>query len=238
MEGAPIIRREVHFPGADNIHRDQFTYCRRQRCYIKLQRCLRCVHCDGLAYGAGSEVLCTYERAKRCYRDPWAMISEARIAEVMTRDVICVAQDLSLSEAVRLLVERGISGTPVVDDQSSPIGVVSKTDLVRELFDGRRERPTAGGPPAGEGPAWHSQDTGATVQQIMAPVVFSLGGGDTLPEAASLMVGEAIHRVLVVDPQVGIVGILSSLDVLSWISAACSWQPSRRGFLLPATRTG
>ena len=39
-----------------------------------------------------------------------------KVSDVMTRDVITVPRSASLKEAASVLVQRGISGVPVVDD--------------------------------------------------------------------------------------------------------------------------
>lgn len=70
------------------------------------------------------------------------------LSEVMTRDVLCVLPDLDLGELTALLLELNIGGAPVVDDAGFPIGVVSRSDLVRSLDTGR----TVGGSPP-RGPA-------------------------------------------------------------------------------------
>src|SRR4029079_18434500 len=54
------------------------------------------------------------------------------VSAIMTTDVICVQPDVSIESVTRLLLERGISGVPVVDADGVPVGLVSKTDLLRE----------------------------------------------------------------------------------------------------------
>src|SRR4051812_44614211 len=56
------------------------------------------------------------------------------IAEIMTRTAICVKPDFGVEALTALLLGRGISGAPVIDDTGRPIGMVSKSDVVRERF--------------------------------------------------------------------------------------------------------
>ena len=56
---------------------------------------------------------------------------EATVRDVMTRNPICVTEDEPVSKLVELLLEQGITSTPVIDEGGRPIGVVSKSDLVR-----------------------------------------------------------------------------------------------------------
>lgn len=52
-----------------------------------------------------------------------------QVKDVMTSEVITVAPSATLKDASRLLVERGISGVPVVDD-GRVVGVLSETDFL------------------------------------------------------------------------------------------------------------
>jgi CBS domain-containing protein len=50
--------------------------------------------------------------------------------ELMTRDVITVKPDLTVKELARILVKNQISGTPVVDDEGTLVGIVTEKDLI------------------------------------------------------------------------------------------------------------
>ncbi len=52
-----------------------------------------------------------------------------KVSDVMTRDVITVPRSATLKEAASVLVQRGISGLPVVDD-GKVVGVFSERDLL------------------------------------------------------------------------------------------------------------
>lgn len=116
-----------------------------------------------------------------------------RLRDVMTPVVTCVTPDLSLDSLTELLLERGISGVPVVDEEGRPIGVVSKTDLVGRVATDR------------------------TVLDVMMPVAFSLHDTDTLERAAQLMAAEHVHRIPLVDDQGRVSGILTSFDLARWV---------------------
>src|SRR5262245_63361934 len=65
-------------------------------------------------------------------------------AELMTAPVMTMAEEMSLSEAARLLCGAHISGAPVVDAEGRCVGVLSSGDFVTSQ---RRHRQRAG-PPA------------------------------------------------------------------------------------------
>jgi CBS domain-containing protein len=50
--------------------------------------------------------------------------------DVMTRDVVSVKSDTPMRKIAALLVEKRISGVPVIDGSSAPIGMVSEGDLI------------------------------------------------------------------------------------------------------------
>ena len=126
----------------------------------------------------------------RCFVDRLQEV--VTIGEVMTRDVVCVTPELGLEALRALFLDRRISGAPVLDANGFPIGVVSKSDLVRE-------------PPR------------ATVRDVMTLVAFTLEETRPLGDAIKLMAVEGVHRVVIVDQSGRVVGMLSSLDVVRWL---------------------
>jgi predicted transcriptional regulator len=59
-------------------------------------------------------------------------------ANVMSRDVMLIPQDMEMHEAARLLRQAQVSGAPVVDSQGRCVGVLSTADLVRQLQEGEK----------------------------------------------------------------------------------------------------
>ena len=51
--------------------------------------------------------------------------------DIMTREVLTVTPDTSVEDLASLLVQHGISGVPVVDDQGGLYGIVTENDLIR-----------------------------------------------------------------------------------------------------------
>lgn len=63
-------------------------------------------------------------------------LSEIPASEVMTKHVISVAPDASVLDAVQVMVDRRIHRLVVTepeDDKLMPVGVLSTTDIVREM---------------------------------------------------------------------------------------------------------
>jgi len=58
---------------------------------------------------------------------------DAPIAEVMTKNPLCVPSGSMMTEAVALMADRKISELPVVDAQRRPIGLIDVTDVIALL---------------------------------------------------------------------------------------------------------
>jgi CBS domain-containing protein len=72
----------------------------------------------------------------RVYEQYWKHWRGLTAGHIMTKDVVTVAADESLERAGRLLMERHIHRLVVVEERDGaprPIGVLSITDIVRDL---------------------------------------------------------------------------------------------------------
>jgi CBS domain-containing protein len=151
-----------------------------------------------------------------------------KASDIMTRDVVCLNEDLDLRECERILLDRGISGAPVVDIEGRLRGVLSKTDLITHHY--------ADGEDISDGGAYRLEGVrGAHVVQvspmvardIMTPVPCVATEWATLGELASLMVRREVHRVVICQERKPI-GIVSSMDILRAIAdepQAEGWDP-------------
>jgi CBS domain-containing protein len=149
------------------------------------------------------------------------------ISAIMTPDVLCVRSDVSVDALVPLLLDNHISGVPVVDATGAPIGIVSKTDLVRERYENGDVLELERGEPRMRG--FH--DSGLArkvVADVMMAMALSLPEDATVAQASALMAYEGVHRIPVVCGEGKVVGMLSAIDVLRWLAHA-------EGYLL-ATR--
>jgi CBS domain-containing protein len=134
------------------------------------------------------------------------------VASVMTHEVISIGPRTPFKEIVEILVGRGISAVPVVDD-GVPIGVVSEADLVsKEEFDGgtdpmplfsraRRQR-------------WH-QAAGLSAADVMHKDVVTVQDTEKIPAAARKLVVAGVRRLFVVNDTGHLVGVLSRRDLLT-----------------------
>jgi CBS domain-containing protein len=135
---------------------------------------------------------------------PW------RVQNVMTVDVITASGDAPIADLVTLLTERQISAVPIVDDFGVVLGVVSWSDLhplieiSAPAHPPRWWRPWA--PPRLSWPE-------GTAAGVMTGPPLTVGADATLPAAARLMHRHAVGRLLVVDADHRLRGILSRSDL-------------------------
>ncbi len=64
------------------------------------------------------------------------MIAVLKASDVMTRDVIAISQDSTLAEAIQWLIDKKISGMPVIDKQGKLVGIISEKDILNFAFSG------------------------------------------------------------------------------------------------------
>lgn len=142
------------------------------------------------------------------------------VADAMSRDPIVVRPETPLNEAIQILAERHISGLPVVDEAGELVGVISETDLMWQE--------TGVTPPAYimfldsviylKNPATYERDLhkalGQTVGEVMSRDPVSISPDKPLKDAAGLMHDRSVRRLLVLDAQSHVVGILTRGDII------------------------
>jgi CBS domain-containing protein len=152
-------------------------------------------------------------------------------ADLMNPDVLTVPDDMPVRELARFLVDNDITGAPVEDDAGHLVGVVSVFDIARLVgedgddFELEDPEDTAAGNGAtdpdglddeldgGEADDEDGVDDDLLVEDIMTPAVWTVSEDATVPEVASLMLKEHLHRLVVVR-QDEPVGIISTSDLL------------------------
>lgn len=169
------------------------------------------------------------EQAMRLAADEHGMqllCTHTPISVVMARDVVCVEPKLSVEALTALFLERGLSRAPVVDAGGKPIGMVSKTDLLREVQDRGdvEERISVRGREwwnYGADLAAGFQVTSvarATVDEIMKPLGVTLPETASLAEAIELIAMMGVHHIPVVCSNGKVVGMFCAVDAVCWLA--------------------
>lgn len=76
------------------------------------------------------------ERFERIEAPEWDLLSEYTVGEVMTRTIAALPPETPIATAARFLIARNIHRVLVVDGEGL-LGVLTVTDLVRAIADGR-----------------------------------------------------------------------------------------------------
>ena len=137
-----------------------------------------------------------------------------KVEDLMTREVVSTTPATSLKDVARTLMEHGISGLPVCDDDGVVVGVVSEADiLVKER--GRPEDPGLLGWILGEPSAVELTKLRArTAGEAMSAPPIVVAGYVQAAAAARILVTEGIKRLPVVDQHGALVGIVTRADLV------------------------
>jgi CBS-domain-containing membrane protein len=118
-----------------------------------------------------------------------------RVKDIMTKNVYTLEADASALEAAWGFTRRHIGGAPARDAEGNLVGVLSNADLVNP-----------------EPSQWIRGE--ATVADLMNPDVISLYAEDPAIAAVNEMVKRDIHRIVVLDQDSKLAGIVTPMDVL------------------------
>ena len=64
------------------------------------------------------------------------MLEQVAVKEAMSSEIQTAAPDTPLADAARLMIERKIGCLPVIEN-GKPVGIVTETDFVRLVSEGR-----------------------------------------------------------------------------------------------------
>lgn len=147
------------------------------------------------------------------------------VADVMTTEPITVTPQTPLEDAIKLLVERKISGLPVIDDKGKIVGVISESDLMWQETGVET-------PPYImfldsviylENPARYNKEIhkalGQTVGEVMNDRPIVVKTDLSVREAARIMHEKKIRRLPVVNQESKLVGIITQGDVIRMMVA-------------------
>ncbi|HPG22673.1 MAG TPA: CBS domain-containing protein, partial [Amaricoccus sp.] len=59
------------------------------------------------------------------------MTGHPHVSDIMTRDLVTLSPGTEINHAMQILLDRRISGAPVLDDQGWLVGVLSQKDCLR-----------------------------------------------------------------------------------------------------------
>lgn len=119
-----------------------------------------------------------------------------RARDFMTAHLVTFSPDMDLLDAIHALVEKRISGAPVVDEQGNLIGILTERDCLERVLVA----------------TYHGEAAGP-VKEVMSRDVKSVSADTSLMDIAKTFVGTKYRRYPVMDDN-RLVGILSRRDML------------------------
>ena len=63
------------------------------------------------------------------------LLAKLTVGQVMTYNPYTVTPTTPIQQAARIMLERKVSGLPVVDEEDRPVGIITETDIFRMLID-------------------------------------------------------------------------------------------------------
>jgi CBS-domain-containing membrane protein len=155
-----------------------------------------------------------------------------KATDVMTRNVVSIGPDASIVEAVRLMLQHGFSGLPVIDASGNLQGIVTEGDFLRRAETGT-ERKRSRFVEFLLGPGRLATDyvhtSGRKVSEVMTPDVHTVTEDAPLEQVVHLMERHRIKRVPVVRGST-IVGIVTRANLMRALAnLALAEQPAAAG---------
>lgn len=140
-------------------------------------------------------------------------------ADLMTPNPLSLREEATLREAVAFLVDRRISGAPVIDEAGRPVGVLTQTDILiydREEVNHVNPEIEYGTPlPRDWWDEFQIERVDSTeVRDLMTPAVFSVTLDTPAWSVVEQMRELGVHRLFVVDHNGVLVGVITAMDVL------------------------
>jgi predicted transcriptional regulator len=124
------------------------------------------------------------------------MLSSITVKDYMAGNVVTFKPDTNILDAVRVLVDRRISGAPVIDKRGNIVGMLSEKDCMEVMLR-----------------AAYFEEAGGKVADYMSHGARTVNMEDSLVDVAKMFVKDAFRRYPVVRDNV-LVGQISRGDVL------------------------
>ncbi|WP_369192915.1 CBS domain-containing protein [Streptomyces djakartensis] len=131
------------------------------------------------------------------------------VRDLMSDAVVRVQGGTPFKEIAHLLQEYDITAVPVVDAQNRPVGVVSEADLLFKMWGGQDD--DTGG---SDGLSRAAKARATDAAGLMTAPAMCAKEDWSVVDAARLMAGRHIKRLLVVDDDGRLIGVVSRSDLL------------------------
>ena len=138
-----------------------------------------------------------------------------RAHQIMTRPVITVTPDTTIAEAATTMLQRHVSGLPVVDPTGKLVGIISEGDFLRRGEIGTQRR---------RGRFLKFDENGRKIAEIMTPKPLTVSEDADLQEIVELMEKNHVKRLPVMRGD-QLVGIVSRANLLQAVASLARQIP-------------
>jgi len=135
-------------------------------------------------------------------------------ADLMSQPVDSVETNISLADAVQILINKDISRL-LVTEKGKPVGVISLSDFVASVAGSQKAKRE-------------------TVGDVMSDAILVCRGKTPLTVAARAMTSTGWRSVLVVDAKGRTLGVISGRDLLQFVGRDIDPQKTVRNIMHPA----
>jgi CBS domain-containing membrane protein len=153
---------------------------------------------------------------RHAYQQAMERLSRSVTArDIMTETVVRVDPDADIGAVAEIMAEKGVSGVPVVDDETRVLGIISEKNFLNRLSEGapqnvmgviarclQAQKCLAG------------SLRGQTARDLMSSPPICLNPDTTLEEISRLFSERQINRAPVVNAQNRLLGIVSRGDII------------------------
>jgi CBS domain-containing protein len=150
-----------------------------------------------------------------------------RAHQIMTRSVITVTPETTIVDAANLMLQRHVSGLPVVDTSGKLVGIVSEGDFIRRSEIGTQRKRGRWlkfilGP--GKTAADFVHEYGRRVDEVMTKQPLTITEDTALAEIVDLMEKNNVKRLPVIRGE-KVVGIVSRANLLQAVASLAREVP-------------
>ena len=150
-----------------------------------------------------------------------------RAHQIMTRPVITVTPETSIVEAANIMLQKHVSGLPVIDATGKLVGIVSEGDFIRRSEIGTQRKRGRWlrfilGP--GKSASDFVHEHGRKISEVMTRSPLTIADDTALAEIVELMEKNNVKRLPVIRADM-VVGIVSRANLLQAVASLAREVP-------------
>lgn len=165
------------------------------------------------------EHLKTYETPEELHDEEAYDVDDLQVKDVMVRKVVCILESTTLEQVASICNRRGITGVPVVNQKKGLIGIITMSDITKEIFSQAAVSSFAS---QGGGEILEQQSLALLdlpVREFMHRKVITASPETTVREACRMMMENNIRRLVIARGDV-VKGIFSAKDAVRVLAGA------------------